>query len=233
MARRVWVRPHVRNGRRVRGYWRGGRGFSRVSLAITAVVTFSLTAGGIDTAVSAGGGVSVKRPPGQQRSARNCSQSRPCTEAEITIGDLRSIEVRLARKGLQVNGRLQNDGTHCADHSYGTVLEFFREHPCAALYRAQFQGQDKKGDVVLIAVSWVRMADQETAAVYKKMVDAYGTGNVTELSREGGKYRTVRYTARNYASGRRGNIVVNAQAEPVVRGWGGIALATIANEAAR
>ncbi|MCM3921089.1 hypothetical protein ND748_05275 [Frankia sp. AiPs1] len=196
-------------------------------------MTVTLAVGGASTAVSAGGGASVARSPAQAQSARSCGQPRQCTEGEVTINDLRSIEVRLARKGLQASGQLQHDGAHCSEHSYGKVLEFFHRQPCADLYRAQFQGRDRKGDVVLIAVSWVRMADQGGAVAYRQLVDTYGTGNVTELSREGGRYRTVRYTARKYASGRRNNVVVNAQAEPVVRGWGGLALTTIVNEAVR
>ena len=56
-------------------------------------------------------------------------------------------------------------------------------------------------------------------------------GNVTELSRERGKYWSVPYTGDAYASRRDGTVVVNAQAQPVARGWEGLALTSIATNA--
>ncbi|WP_322769241.1 hypothetical protein [Frankia sp. Cr1] len=77
------------------------------------------------------------------------------------------------------------------------------------------------------------MPDLDGARAYKQLVDASGTGNITELSREDGHYRTVRYTGYRYASRRDGTVVANAQAEPVARGWTGLALTSIVNEAVR
>jgi hypothetical protein len=72
-------------------------------------------------------------------------------------------------------------------------------------------------------VSWVEMPDEAGARALKQLVDGNGTGNVTELSRERGRYRTVRYTAmRTHLAGtarwssmrRRSH---NARAEQVMR----------------
>jgi len=150
---------------------------------------------------------------------------------EISTEDLQSIETRLARKGLHGNGRLEHDGATCAEHAYGQVRTFFQRQPCADLYRAQLELKDQKGDTVLIAISWVEMPDEASTQTYKKLVDAPGTGNITELSREGGRFRTVRYTGLRYHSGSHGTTVSNAQAEPVARGWTGVALQTIVNAA--
>jgi hypothetical protein len=49
------------------------------------------------------------------------------------------------------------------------------------------------------------------------LIDRHGTGNITELSREEGRYRRLRYTGRYYASAREDETVVNMQAEPVGR----------------
>ncbi|WP_322751476.1 MULTISPECIES: hypothetical protein [unclassified Frankia] len=152
---------------------------------------------------------------------------------EISTQDLRSTEVRLARHGLRATGHLQYDGSDCAEHSYGIVHDFFLRRPCTALYRAQFEVRDKKGDVVLVAVSWVKMPDEDGARSYQQLVDTGGTGNITELSREDGRYRTVRYTGYQYVSRRNGTVVANAQAEPVARGWTGLALTSIADNAIR
>jgi hypothetical protein len=65
------------------------------------------------------------------------------------------------------------------------------------------------------------MPDERGAIALKKLVDVHGTGNITELS---GK----RFTGRFYASRREGTTVVNAQAEPVGRAAGAVALAEFA-----
>ncbi len=80
-------------------------------------------------------------------------------------------------------------------------------------------------------VAWVEMPTEAEAGSLKQLLDTGGTGNVTELSRERGRYRTVRYTGDAYASSRDGAVVVNAQAQPVARGWTGLALTSIVTNA--
>jgi hypothetical protein len=77
---------------------------------------------------------------------------------------------------------------------------------------------------VLLAVSWVEMADEATARELRRLLDADGTGDITELTRERGRYRSVRYTGDAHASGRDGTVLVNAQAQPVARGRAGLVL---------
>ena len=64
------------------------------------------------------------------------------------------------------------------------------------------------GDVALVPVEWVEMPTEAEAREPKQILDGDGTGNVTEISREQGRYRTVRYTGDAYASRRNGTIVV-------------------------
>jgi hypothetical protein len=87
--------------------------------------------------------------------------------------------------------------------------------------------------VVLLAISWVEMADEATAREFHQLVDSHATGNITELSRERGRYRPVRYTGDIYASHRDGTTVSNAQAQPVARGGAGLALTSIVTHAVR
>jgi hypothetical protein len=63
------------------------------------------------------------------------------------------------------------------------------------------------------------------------LIDSSGTGNITELSREQGRYRTVRYTGDAYASRLDGDVVVNAQAQLVLRGAAGLALTSLVTTA--
>jgi hypothetical protein len=183
-------------------------------ISATGTATVSGTAGGSSASGDASGRGSSERPT-----------------LEISTEDLQSVETRLARKGLHGSGRLEHDGATCAEHAYGQVQAFFARHPCTDLYRAQLELKDREGDTVLVAISWVKMPDEPSARAYKTLVDAPGTGNITELSREGGRYRTVRYTGLHYHPGGHGTIVSNTQAEPVARGWTGIALQSIVSAA--
>jgi hypothetical protein len=83
--------------------------------------------------------------------------------------------------------------------------------------RAVIEVTDKRKNVVLIAVSRVDMPTAADARQYKELVDRDDTGNITELSREGGRYQSYRYTGRFYNSSIDGPSVENTQVEPV--GW--------------
>jgi hypothetical protein len=62
-----------------------------------------------------------------------------------------------------------------------------------------------------------------SARRYKRMVDTPGTGNVTELSRDDGPYRDIRFDGKLYTSGMSGTAVWNVQVQPV----GPVPLATL------
>lgn len=196
------------------------------SFLIALGVVFVATTGGgavaIGSAVSSGG-ASV--------SSGTSSGARSGTRVNSRNSD--TVEARIVRQGVRVTGKITDDSADCVGNSYGQVQDFFRANPCAALHRAFFELRDPKGDAAIVAVSWVEMPTQAGARALKQLMDTPGTGNVTELSRERGKYRTVRYTGDAYASRRDGTVVTNAQAEPVARGWAGLALATTVANAAQ
>ena len=101
-------------------------------------------------------------------------------------------------------------------HSYGEVQDFFRTHPCAALFRALLEVRDGRSNVALVAIAWVDMPDADQAQQLQSLMDEFGTGNITELSRENGGQR---FSGQYYRSAREDTTVVNVQAEPVgVRG---------------
>jgi hypothetical protein len=142
----------------------------------------------------------------------------------------RDARLRLARRGLRVDQRDESFSTDCAAHSYGQVQQFFREHPCTALFRAIYEVGDRRGNGVLVAVAWVDMPDEAQAAAYQRLVDRQGTGNIVELSKQRRRYRNVHFTGRYYASLRDRITVVNGQAEPLS---GAAASATLAEAVAR
>ncbi|MCE0765302.1 hypothetical protein LWC35_20700 [Pseudonocardia kujensis] len=155
------------------------------------------------------------------------------TGSRVGTSDSAAAEARIVGKGVRLTATVTADSTDCVADSYGRIQDFFRRTPCAGLHRAHFELRDQDGDAAVVAVSWVAMPDEASARALEQLMDTSGTGNVTELSRERGRYRTVRFTGDAYASHRDGPVVVNAQAEPVTRGWTGPALTGIATTAAQ
>lgn len=188
-------------------------------MVLTISVALAVSAGGLTATGSA------TLASGQSGDSSTSSSAR--SGSRVSNKDSEAAEARLIRQGVRVNGKITSDAASCVAHSYGQVKNFFERQPCTALHRASFEVLDREGDVVLVAVSWVQMPDQSSAGALRQLLDASGTGNVTELSREQGKYRTVRYTGDIYASHRDGSVVVNAQAQPVARGATGLALTSI------
>jgi hypothetical protein len=121
---------------------------------------------------------------------------------------------RVASRGFRIASHVADDGNVCASHSYGEVQDFFRRNPCVALHRETYVLEDQHGDgKVLVAYASVEMKDTDQARRLQEVLDKDGSGNVTELSRERGAYRSVRYDDAVFASERDGTVVVNAQAK--------------------
>lgn len=208
-------------GRRIGGPGGGSdKGSKGGGLVIAIAVAVVLGAGGVagGSALSSGGATA-----GAGSGARSGSGA--------TSRNIDNVQVRLTSTGVRITGRIVDDAADCAAHSYGQVREFFRAHPCFSLRRAQFEVRDRNGDVALVPIAWVEMPTDAEARQLKMLMDTGGTGNVTELSRERGRYRTIRYTGDAYASRRDGTTVVNAQAQPVARGWAGLALTSVVTNA--
>jgi hypothetical protein len=75
----------------------------------------------------------------------------------------------------------------CVGHAYGAVGDFFNATNCLGLSRALYSTQ-LDGKPVVVAVSRVRMPDAASAAALKALADRDGTGNVSDLLREGVTY---------------------------------------------
>jgi len=191
-------------------------------VAVAALVLgLGLAAGGAGTGLSLGGD-----------GASASSSSKASSNGRAKDRSTSQVERRLARAGLKITSRV-SASDDCAAHSYGQVQAFFHDQPCDALFRASFEVRDARRNVVLVAVAWVDMPDAARAARFQRLVDRPGTGNVTELSRERGTYRNVRFDGTHYDSARDGITVVNSQAQPAGRTAGAIALAGIVSTALR
>lgn len=171
---------------------------------------------------STGGGStfsSGRTQDGNSTSARGKAQDRSTARATA----------RLVRKGLRVRERGVDADSDCVAHSYGQVQDFFRAHPCRALFRALLEVRDNRGNAALLAVAWVDMPDADQARQLQQLMDRDGTGNITELSRErGGQHFSGDY----YRSAREDTTMVNVQAEPIGRTRAALGFARVAANAA-
>lgn len=80
-----------------------------------------------------------------------------------------------------------DDQTDCAAHSYGQVRAFFARTPCSSVHR--LLATTKQGDRTVVIASNVVTFDSATqAARYLALVNSDGTGNISDLLREGVGY---------------------------------------------
>ncbi|SDM08742.1 hypothetical protein SAMN05660642_01609 [Geodermatophilus siccatus] len=82
--------------------------------------------------------------------------------------------------------RVQTDPT-CVGNAYGTVADFFAATDCAGLARALYS-TDVGGRPVVVSVSVADMGEESGALALRALTDRNGSGNVSDLLREGVRY---------------------------------------------
>ncbi|MGY1803750.1 flagellar basal body-associated protein FliL [Blastococcus sp. SYSU D00922] len=75
----------------------------------------------------------------------------------------------------------------CVSHAYGDTADFFTQLDCTGLSRALYSTQ-VDGAAVVVAVSRVQMPDAAAARNLQALTDRNGSGNVSDLLREGVRY---------------------------------------------
>ena len=75
----------------------------------------------------------------------------------------------------------------CIGHAYGATADFFADNDCTGLSRALYS-TEIGGEAVVVSVSRVRLPDAATARSLRSLTDANGSGNVSDLLREGMRY---------------------------------------------
>ena len=75
----------------------------------------------------------------------------------------------------------------CAGHAYGQVGTFLQATDCTGLSRALYSGSLPRGPIV-VSVIRVRMPNTSTARQLRDLADRNGSGNVSNLLREGVRY---------------------------------------------
>ena len=96
-------------------------------------------------------------------------------------GDVQDVDgVQFTLEAVQV------DDT-CVGHAYGDTATFFETTNCSGLSRALYSAQ-LDGGAVVVSVARVRMPDTATARDLRALTDRNGSGNVSDLLREGVTY---------------------------------------------
>jgi hypothetical protein len=107
--------------------------------------------------------------------------------------------------------------TTCDGHAYGQVTGFFQSTDCAGLSRALYSTQ-VDGHPMVVAISHIRMSDAASARSLQKLTDTTGTGNVSDLLREGVRYPGGPTALQNseYSSDVQGAVVLIAETAWVI-----------------
>jgi hypothetical protein len=128
------------------------------------------------------GGLLILRD-GEGSGDGSASGATPTAEAPAgpQPGDVQQVDgVEYRLEAVQV------DAT-CTGHSYGEISNFFAGTDCTGLSRALYSAS-LDGRPVVVSISRVRMPDTATARALQQLTDRNGTGNVSDLLREGVRY---------------------------------------------
>lgn len=139
---------------------------------------------------------------------------------------------RLRGRGYRVNQVGSTSSADCADNAYGGTQVFLAQHRCTGLRRALLEVYGQQSGSALLAISWVAMPDQTSAAQLKTQLDRAGSGNVIPLARGDSRYRAVVFNGIYYASSQHDLAVVSAEAAPMATGLTSAQLRNIAATAA-
>lgn len=110
----------------------------------------------------------------------------------------------------------------CIGHAYGDTQAFFGAQDCTGLARALYS-TEVDGRAVVVSVVRVRMADTATARELRALTDTNGSGNVSDLLREGVTYEgaPAKLSNAEYASAVSGptvTVVESAWVDPAAGG---------------
>jgi hypothetical protein len=199
---------------------RAGRG--RTLLLIAAGLTVLLLLG-------IGGWLLLGRDSGDGGSGAASGSSAAGSSAPGPVpGDVQSVAgVDYTVQALKV------DDT-CSGHAYGEVADFLTSTDCTGLSRALYSAETDAGAVV-ISVIRVQMPDTASARDLRALADRNGSGNVSDLLREGVRYTgsPAELSGAEYASALSGptvTIVETAWVDPAA-GGGGSTIDAIASDA--
>lgn len=163
---------------------------------------------------SSGGSASADSGDDQDSGDDRDSGDDATTQKDENPSEAERLKSRLDDAGLAVVDWSAVTNQDCAQHSYGAVRRHFATQPCGGVERAWYAVRND-GTTAVLAVSWTEMPDSGSATELQELIDSPGTGNLTELTKDGGPYHSVAYSGWNYRSGRDSDVVRSIQAEPL------------------
>lgn len=96
----------------------------------------------------------------------------------------------------------------CQGHAYDAVADFFASSDCSGLTRSLWTA-DAGGQPAVVSLSQVTMPDAANAQALRSLADTDGSGNVSDLLREGARYDggPTKLSNAQYASAQQGTTV--------------------------
>jgi hypothetical protein len=161
-----------------------------VAVVVLAGLVVGLTGGG------GGGDAAAQEPPAADTAPATPTAAGP-TPGATTVLDGRTYVLQ----------RVQVEGT-CLGNAYGQVAGFFEAGDCTGLARALWS-TDVAGRVAVVSVAKVDAGDTVRARALRELADTNGSGNVSDLLREGAGYPggPAALSSAEYASAVGGSIV--------------------------
>jgi hypothetical protein len=140
-------------------------------------------AGILAVAVLVAGGWLILRdgPGGSGTGTAARSSSAGATAPGPAVGSVQTID------GVDFTVQAVDSESTCVGHAYGDTAGFFTSTDCTGLSRALYS-TDVGGKPVVLAVSRVRMPTAAGARDLQSLTDRNGSGNVSDLLREGVRY---------------------------------------------
>jgi hypothetical protein len=144
----------------------------------------------------------MRDPSGGSGSGGGSTAATDTTPAGPAVGTVQKVAgVAYTLEAVEV------DDT-CVGHSYGETATFLATTNCTGVSRALYSARLDAGPVV-VSVSRVRMADPATARQLQALTDRNGSGNISDLLREGVRYTGSpdKLSSAEYASALNGSTV--------------------------
>jgi hypothetical protein len=101
--------------------------------------------------------------------------------AGLAVGDTEEVN------GTTFTLEVVRDDSTCEGHAYNAVADFFERSDCSRLSRSLWSAE-AGGKPAVVSVSRVTMPDVGNAQALRALADTDGSGNVSDLLREGERY---------------------------------------------
>ncbi|QKW32833.1 hypothetical protein HUT06_01270 [Actinomadura sp. NAK00032] len=198
MAER-WI---TKNGRRIPIV--DGGGGKAVAAGVAAVMIFG---GGGVTGAAGGSSVGVETVSVRKADAKRSARKGKADDAWRRMG-MRRLKRSVSKR---------NRG--CVRVTWGEVRRSLLRDPCTSLDRRLFAIADRRGNIALVSVAWVRFRTSDARRRFQDVIDVYGTGDIRPLGAGRLGLAHVRFTGRYYHSiPKRARLTV-AEAEAVKGGF--------------